>query len=192
MIRLALLPIATLVCSLLIGGGIPAPEPAQVFYPEHLTGAYTGGFGEETCRSCHFDYNLNPEEGKLTVSGFEDKVSAGQQVQIQINVEREELGAAGFQLSARYENGKQAGNFELGNNERIMFSKSVPDSVQYLQHTGEGSKPGTNNSQTWTVTWEAPDSVAGPVIFNLAVNAANGDQSEFGDFIYSGEWVIGY
>jgi len=34
-------------------------------YPEHLDGPLTGGFGENSCHSCHFDYDINPEEGSF-------------------------------------------------------------------------------------------------------------------------------
>ncbi len=191
MIRIALIPFVTLAFGLLLNGGESELGSSSVsVYPEHLTGSFTGGFGEETCRSCHFDYDLNPEEGNLTVSGIGEKISAGQHLEIEISVEREVLGAAGFQLSARFEDGSQAGSFEIEGNERVMFSSSVPDSLQYVQHTREGTKPADKNKQTWTIKWQAPESLAGPVIFNIAANAANGDQSEFGDFIYSRELVI--
>lgn len=156
-------------------------------YPEHLTGTFTGGFGEQTCRSCHFDYDLNPDDGHLSVSGISGSISEGESIEIMIRIEREALGRAGFQLSARYADGKQAGNFNLGEDDRIMFSNAVPDSLEYIQHSNNGSKPLKANNTSWTVTWEAPESLAGPVIFNLAANAANGDQSEFGDFIYTKE-----
>lgn len=156
-------------------------------YPEHLTGAFTGGFGEETCRSCHFDYDLNPDGGSLSVSGIPSELSAGELIDINITVERDEMGAAGFQLSARYEDGSQAGKFKIGDNDRIMFSDAVPDSLQYVQHSNEGTNPSAENKNSWTVRWEAPESLKGPVIFNITSNAANGDQSEFGDYIYARE-----
>lgn len=190
--RIVLVPCITLAFGMLYHGGEPAHEPGQVQYPEHLTGTFTGGFGEETCRSCHFDYDLNPEEGALTLSGLGSTVSAGASYEIRITVERPELGAAGFQLTSRYEDGRQAGHFDIEGNARVMFSTSAPDTLQYVQHSAEGSRPQGNNRQRWTITWTAPEQPEGPVIFNVAANAANGDRSEFGDYIYSGEWVIGY
>lgn len=171
--------------------GQPEPETIQEMppnvYPEHLTGTFTGGFGEETCRSCHFDYDLNPEEGSLSVSDIPEKLSAGEKFEIVISVKREELGAAGFQLSARYEDGSQAGEFLIENNSRIMFSSEVPDSLQYVQHSREGTNPSDENKNSWTLRWQAPESPKGPVIFNIVSNAANGDQSEFGDYIFAKE-----
>jgi uncharacterized protein (TIGR03437 family) len=38
---------------------------------------------------------------------------------------------------------------------------------------------------TFSFTWTAPDASAGPVVFNAAANAANGDGTQFFDHIYS-------
>ncbi|PAU94756.1 hypothetical protein CK503_04590 [Aliifodinibius salipaludis] len=159
-------------------------------YPEHLTGAFTGGFGEETCRSCHFDYDLNPDGGSIVVSGIPTELSAGESIEISITVEREDIGAAGFQLSARYEDGTQAGQFFVEGDDRLMFSNDVPDSLQYVQHSSKGTSPSGENKNSWAIRWQAPDSTKGPVIFNIAANAGNGDQSEFGDYIYAKEFQV--
>lgn len=190
MIRLFTFPVFTLLLAFLfirfdyLSEAEKALTGKEIVYPEHLTGAFTGGFGEETCRSCHFDYELNPEGGTLSISRISNKIWAGKTIEIKIMVERKELGAAGFQLSARYEDGSQAGRFMIEGNERIMFSNSVPDSLQYVQHSAEGTKPSDKNKNSWIVQWQAPEKAQRNVIFNIASNAANGDQSEFGDFIF--------
>lgn len=192
-IRLFVFPALTLLISFLWAGepSVPASDvrvsDKEGAYPEHLTGAYSGGFGEETCRSCHFDYDLNPDDGRLVVSGIPGRISGGENIEIQIRLERKELGRAGFQLSARYSDGKQAGHFDPGADDRIMFSKAVPDTLEYIQHSQRGSEPLSEHKTSWSLTWVAPDSLAGPVVFNIAANAGNGDQSEFGDFIYAEE-----
>lgn len=165
----------------------PPLERKEISYPEHLTGAFTGGFGEETCRSCHFDYDLNPEEGSLSITGIPKRISEKERIDIEITVERETLGAAGFQFSARYPDGSQAGSFDIAGNNRIMFSTSVPDSLEYVQHSASGTEPMEENSNSWKLIWKTPESISQPVIFNIAANSANGDQSEFGDFIYARE-----
>lgn len=192
MLRLVLLPIITLFLGFLSGLDESPPEANAVAYPEHLTGAFTGGFGEQTCRSCHFDYDLNPEEGSLSVSGIPSDLSGGEVLEIEIAVQREELGRAGFQLSARYADGSQAGKFAIDDDSSLMLSNTVPDSLQYIQHSNKGSEPRAENKTSWTVTWKAPKSLTGPVIFNIAANAANGDQSEFGDFIFAEEIQVGF
>jgi hypothetical protein len=189
MIRILFLPFITIALSWLVGTGQPESDSntGPITYPKHLTGTFTGGFGEETCRSCHFDFDLNPEKGSLDIADIPDNISKGEKIDIEISVEREELGAAGFQLSARYKDGSQAGRFKIEDKKRIMFSEVVPDSLQYVQHSKIGSNPVGKNKNRWTVTWQAPDSISGPVLLNIAANAANGDQSEFGDYIYTEE-----
>src|SRR4029453_17658900 len=49
-----------------------------------------------------------------------------------------------------------------------------------------------SGSATFTVNWTAPASAsAGTVRFNVAGNAANGDFTNQGDFIYTNEYKIG-
>lgn len=190
MYKLVLLPLFTLIAGLLSSGSIPPLESSRSgihSYPEHLTGAFTGGFGEETCHSCHFDYELNPKDGSLLVSGLPTTIKAGQTLNIAITVSRKELGKAGFQLSARDPGGRQTGRFEIEDNSRVMATKSVPATLQYVQHSKEGTEPSEQGATNWKITWKAPDTLADTVFFNISANAANGDQSEFGDFIYAKE-----
>ncbi|MEP0007576.1 MAG: hypothetical protein ABJF72_00190, partial [Balneola sp.] len=89
-------------------------------YPEHLIGAFTGGFGEKTCHSCHFDYDLNWKEGSLEVSGLPQELIPGERYSIEIEVIREDMGRAGFQISARDKKGTQSGVFNISENKRVM------------------------------------------------------------------------
>lgn len=186
------MPIVTLALGFMAIPNPPQPESNSGVYPEHLTGIFTGGFDEETCRSCHFDYDLNPDGGELKVSGLESKFKPGETVEITLEVSREELGKAGFQLSARFVDGRQAGTFILDDNPRVMFTSSSPDSLQYVQHSAEGVEPIGNGMNKWTIQWKAPDQNPSPIIFNISANAGNGDQSEFGDFIYTEEIEVDF
>ncbi|MBD3616360.1 MAG: hypothetical protein HUJ22_07285 [Gracilimonas sp.] len=159
-------------------------------YPEHLAGAFTGGFNEQTCQSCHFDYDLNKGEGRFSVSGIPNKIQPGKAYKFEIIVEREDLGKAGFQLSSRVRDGRQAGVFEISENERLMFTEQVPDSLQYVQHSTSGTVPTETGKNRWVVKWHAPEFIEDSIYFNIAANAANGDQSEFGDWIYAKEYVV--
>lgn len=189
--RLLILPLVALFTASIYAGQetelVSARKAVGKTYPEHLSGAFTGGFGEDTCRRCHFDYELNPGGGRLGVSGIPKEIPENKSVEITIMVERQKLKKAGFQLSARFEDGTQAGRFKIAGRNRLMFTDSAPDSVQYVQHSQSGSTPNQENKARWLVTWLAPESPGKPVIFNVAANAGNGDQSEFGDFIYAKE-----
>jgi hypothetical protein len=122
--------------------------------------------------------------GSLSVSGIREEVSPGELLTIQIMVQRDDMGKAGFQLSARFPDGSQAGQFKIENNERVMFTEAASDSLQYVQHSSTGTEPVKTGVNSWAIAWQAPESAKKLIIFNVAANAANGDASEFGDFIY--------
>lgn len=160
-------------------------------YPEHLTGAYTGGFGEDTCHSCHFDYDLNTEGGSLQLSGFPDSLIAGGRYELLVRIDRADLGRAGFQMSARHPDGNQAGTFLIIDDEKeFIFTATGDSTLQYIQHTATSSLPHNRSHHEWIITWKAPDTLK-RVIFNIAANAANGDMSEFGDYIFTAEHTAG-
>lgn len=159
-----------------------------LIFPEHLAGAFSGGFGEQSCYSCHFDYDLNMPDGKLELKGLGDSVESGKDYELEVFISRADLGAAGFQLTARFEDGSQAGSFKL--NDKVILTPNTPGDVEYLQHAIRNIEP-ENGSKSWKVTWTAPQDANRPIIYNLAGNAANGDESAFGDWILVREWVVG-
>jgi len=167
--------------------------PDSVFnsaaYPEHLVGPYTGGFGEETCRSCHFDFPVNPENGDLVLKGIPEVYEQEKNYTIEIRVKRNDLGLAGFQFTSRFPDGSQAGNFKY-EKDHITVTPDISDSVVYLQHAPGGTEPQQKNTKIWTFDWQAPKDTLNPVLFHVVSNAANGDASEFGDWIYAKEVEI--
>ncbi len=153
----------------------------STMFPEHIAGAYTGGFGEQSCHSCHFDYDLNQPEGEFSVSGIDETLEAGREYTITLYVKREDMSRAGFQMTARFEDGSQAGHFEL--NEELTTTPNIDNDISYLQHA-VGKVQAENGEKKWQITWIAPDQADQAIIFNIAANAANGDASAFGDWIY--------
>ncbi|WP_340104502.1 choice-of-anchor V domain-containing protein [Rhodohalobacter sp. 8-1] len=151
--------------------------------PNHLDGAFTGGFGEETCRSCHFDYDLNMESGSLSVDGLNEEYEPGSEVDIIVTVRSEQLEIGGFQMTARHEDGSQAGSFEW-DGDRLRFTPEISGDVQYIQHSEEGTEPTGEREVSWSFTWLAPET-GESVIINVAANAGNYDDSSFGDWIYA-------
>lgn len=158
-------------------------------YPEELPGAFTGGFGEQSCHSCHFDYPLNPKEGSLSVAGIPGQYQSGKAYEFTISLKRNGLEQAGFQLSSRFEDGTQAGSFKANSN-RLSFTE-VKNTIQYLQHSAKGANVQSQEITHWNFTWVAPDSSGRTIILNLAANAGNGDASAFGDYIFLREIKIG-
>jgi hypothetical protein len=176
-----------------IGIGMPESEKDIVpfdadFNPEHLDGPFTGGFGELTCHSCHFDYDLNMYGGSLTVDGLPDNYQPGNSYNLTVTVESSHLENGGFQMTARFEDGSQAGSFNW-DGDHLMYTPKISEEVKYLQHTRQSTSPTEDREVSWNFVWTAPKSATGSIIFNIAANAGNNDDSSFGDWIYVDELI---
>ena len=158
--------------------------PAVALYEHRPPPAHTGGFGEATCASCHFDNELNADGGVLAVDGLPDHFTPGQRYRLSITLQHPELRRGGFQMAIRFTGperaGEQAGSFHVRGDE-IEVVEAV--GVSYVQHTRDGSRAVDGAEARWTVEWEAP-AVNIPISLHVAANAANGDASEFGDHVY--------
>ena len=155
-------------------------------YPDHIAGPYTGGFGEESCHSCHFDYDLNQPGGELLINGIPDSFESGKEYSIQIAVKRQNVSRAGFQMTSRFEDSTQAGSFILPAN--LTTTPEIDNEITYVQH-GVNEVEAEGDGKTWKLRWIAPNQTDKKIIFNIAANAANGDASEFGDWIYVEEII---
>ena len=147
---------------------------------------HTGGFGEPTCQSCH---EFAGEAGTFNILGVPEQYSPGMTYPIMVEISQPGQMRWGFQLAARFmADGVQAGTFELTD---PMTTQITPDAdVQFVSHTSVGTYEGTPDGPVaWTFNWTAPPEGSGPVQFNAAGNAANGDTLFDGDFIYSREVV---
>jgi hypothetical protein len=169
-----------------------------VAYPDRPPPAHTGGFGEPTCRSGHFDAPLNEPGATLELGGLPDAYQPGASYQLTILLSGPGLGSAGFQLSARFSAGSAAGT-QAGElrpvDARTTLTTAGSPGVQYLHHTAAGTMPTIADTARWTLEWVAPAEGMIPagsdaVAFHLVANAADGDESPFGDLIYAAEREI--
>lgn len=71
-------------------------------YRENPPVAHTGGFGEPTCRVCHFDGPLDPPGGELEVEGLPPGYEPGRTYPLTITLRHPELEAGGFELAVRF------------------------------------------------------------------------------------------
>jgi hypothetical protein len=97
---------------------------------------------------------------------------------------------AGFQLAARYQGigmvpgGAQAGVLAPSDGRTAVVCDTVSH-VSYIAHTAVGTDLRGDGGR-WMVRWTAPTgSARGVVVFNVAGNAADDDESPLGDFIYA-------
>lgn len=199
-IKVAILIIAPLMIGLMIpdmrNSGKVLPyvdaDSSGLLNPEHLDGPFTGGFGELTCHTCHFDYDMNMlDRGRLELSGFGEgsKFRPGETHELTITIQSDHLEIGGFQMTTRFEDGTQAGDFEWESG-RLMYTPNIENDVLYLQHSRDGTSPTSDRTVTWTFQWMAPDNADRPVHIHIAANAGNDDDSAFGDWIYTKELEI--
>jgi len=152
-------------------------------YPKGAPPGVTGGFREGTCNECHESYDLNAGRsaglGDLIVTGFPKQYQPGEMYPIKVEITHiQDSGVWGFQLATRVrETGAQAGELKPTDSHTQVLSEK---GIQYIGHTAEGTF-----FNTFAFTWVAPPTVAGDIAVNAAGNAANGDASPVGDYIYS-------
>jgi hypothetical protein len=146
----------------------------------------TGGFGEDSCQACHWDYELNDPGGSLRVEGIPEVFVPGESYPITVVLSRGGMGAGGFQLATRFEaDTLQAGMLapDPGDVERLEVASDR--NVQFAQHRLGGTRPLRPHATAWTLTWTAPTPrEAGPVLFHVSAVAGDGDDSQVGDLVY--------
>jgi hypothetical protein len=167
-----------------------APLAAAVGFPSEYPDApppgTTGGFGEPTCVSCHFA--ATPDTlGSLVLRGLPATFETGRRYELTVELARQDMAAAGFQLSARFAagpaRGQQAGGFRVLGDDATLTAQA---GVDYVHQTLAGSVPSAPGMARWRLAWTAPgESTSGAVRFHVAANAANGDESPLGDRVYA-------
>lgn len=147
----------------------------------------TGGFDEPTCTSCHVDAPANGAAGGLRLEGLPSALTPGARYALVVRLSHPGVTRAGFALAARFAEGsargRQAGSLEAADaGSQVVIGQS--SAVQYAVHTAAGSRTSTPGTLTWRLNWTAPHDPAGPVVFHVAGNASNDDNSVLGDAIY--------
>jgi hypothetical protein len=150
--------------------------------------AHTGAFGEPTCQRCHSDYALNDGAVSIGLPALPQLFEPGRTYPLQLRVQHPDLKRAGFQIAARFEDGSQAGSWQVPDTTILRVQRSRD--VAYLSHAERGTLQVHGDTATWEFIWQAPPANR-PVIFSVAVNVSNYDASEFGDRIFTASFVSG-
>lgn len=154
-------------------------------YAEGAPPGFSGGFKEESCHACHFHEEPNSGGGRLTIEGVPAKFEAGQRYTLTITLTRSGMKRAGFQLAARFkDSGAQAGTLAPGPGDGDRVKVENASGVQYAGQRQAGSSVAAADATRWTIEWTAP-ARGGPVIFHVSANAADGNESADGDFVYT-------
>lgn len=182
-----------------IAGPTPAARvPLDRFYRDGPPPGFAGGFGESTCHACHFEADLNIPPGSVTVSGVPEQFMPGETYPLTITLTRPGMVLGGFQVTARFEDGgAQAGTLAPGGGEAERVAVTGSGDVLYAYQRADGALPVAPDTARWVVLWTAPaespgngaDADAGgrAVLFHVAANAANGDDTVDGDYVYTAE-----
>lgn len=155
-----------------------------------LARAYSGGPpngmsgapGEGTCHDCHASFGLNSGPGNLTIAA-PDAFEAGMTYPIVITIEQTGQSRWGFEFTP------------LGTGTCTLIE---PATVQieteggntYVKQTSVGTYAGAQGHAAWTFNWTAPAQPPDVVTFYAAGNAANGNGSANGDYIYTASLQI--
>lgn len=157
-------------------------------YPAGPPAGVTGGFGEDTCVACHDSYELNAGRaaglGEIVISGVPKAFEPSETYRLTVEVTHVDGRSAwGFQLAARLKSsGVQAGELKpVDGTTRIVTGKGI----QYIEHGADGIF-----SNRFEFAWTAPSQDAEEVVMHVAANAADGDGSSAGDYIYTASVVI--
>lgn len=142
--------------------------------PSHATGAP----GETTCIVCHTGNPLNASVGAVTITA-PDTYTPGSVVQVVVRVDRSAASRFGFELTAKNAAGQFVGAFDVSA-PGIAFAGGSPN-----EHVTHAPAMDSDGSFSWTIPWTAPASGSGTVTLYAAGNAANGDFSNQGDFIFT-------
>ena len=154
-------------------------------HPDFPPTAHTGGFGEPTCRQCHQGEELNAPGGTLRITGVPARWRPGVAYRMIVTLRRDSLARAGFELSARLApGGGPAGVLIPYDTLLTTITRDTANGVPYAHHTRRGTRV-EGPLARWSLLWTAPLSGSDDVAFNAAAVAANDDNSNIGDAVYS-------
>jgi hypothetical protein len=143
-------------------------------------GGKTGSIGDAgiNCTQCHTGQPQNATNW-VTTNIPQTGYVPGQTYIITVTGTHTGVVKFGFELTAENATGTKVGTFVITN----ATQTKLTNGNKAVTHTSAGTTPAAG-SKTWTVNWTAPNPAVGPVTFNAALNAANGNGTNQGDVIY--------
>ena len=144
----------------------------------------TGAPNEATCvaAGCHAGHDLNASGGSLTLT-IPETYQPNEVYTIVVDLARTGQSKWGFEMTALDGDGARAGTFEIDPAGNTQLGEA--NGKQYIKQTAIGAAAGTNDENGWEFQWTAPDTDVGPITFYAAGNAANGNFTATGDYIYT-------
>lgn len=170
----------------LLAAGPPASPPTLAAHPDAPPPGHTGGFGEPTCHVCHAEYPLDTDGIRVALMGVPPAAVPGSVHRIAVLIRAEGTVAAGFQLTTRGPDGRQAGRLSPVDDLVAVAPGHTPAGpVEFAHQTEAGIGREERVESMWTVEWTAP---AEPidVTWSVSGNSGNGDDSPLGDLVGTG------
>lgn len=137
--------------------------------------------GGALCTACHFTFEPNEGDGSVTIEAPETFVP-GETLTFTVTVDNTTPPVGeprqGFQVSVENDAAvEHVGALVIVDADNTQFASGEQE---YVTHTSGGSQ-----QTTWTVGWTAPADAPETVTIYAAGNAANGNSSPTGDYIYT-------
>jgi len=148
----------------------------------------TGAPGDLTCADggCHVSNAVNTGDGSVVIEG-PATFAIGTPVDLIVRASKPGAARFGFQITVRDMNGSMTGTFEVTDGTQFA---DFGLSTAYLTHASLA--PRAPDTYQWTVRWNPPTENATDVTFYASGNAANGDDTNFNDFIYTTSSQVKY
>jgi hypothetical protein len=140
--------------------------------------------GFATCQECHNSFPLNSGNGIVSLGTFPTTYTPNATYTIYVTGTQISQSRWGFELTAILANGNRGGILTPLNPIWEQKSTGSGNNRDYLKHTSAGTFVGFPTS-AWNFSWQAPGVGSGPVTFYYCINAANNNQNNQGDYIYS-------
>src|ERR1017187_2305396 len=119
--------------------------------------SFTGGFGEPNCGQCHTGTTVTAGSNVM-ILGTPAIYSPGSTIPIQVQI-TDSASNWGFELSARFTSGAQAGSFTPNNTVSVRTGSWKGFPVQYAAQGAAAVQNGTN--YVFSVNWTSPPEVLG-------------------------------
>lgn len=178
-------------------------------YAEDPPPASTGAPSEGTCHGCHASYDINDPSGSVTIGGLPDSyVPGGDPVPFTVTVAQDGTNRTrsrwGFELTALDANNLFACDRDRCDDTLAPTDNTTKTDVAspdgnlrfYVKQTTLDGADGTFESDdvvpsaTWMLSFRPPGGDIGPITFYVAGNAADGDGTPGGDYIFVNSFTI--
>lgn len=129
---------------------------------------------QENCAGCHFSRDPITNSADLLVEGLPEQVDAGANYEFVLSLNAPDMAVGGFQIVIDASSGESG------------LLSSADDDLEFAGAAIRSTQPQPSESGfvRWTLSWQAPHILSGPIYLYAAVIAANGDQSPFDDIIH--------